>query len=125
MTVKADQLYDLASELRMASKAIGDYWFANIHKLSTAQRDALKAAENKLLRQATVLRLEAINLSLDEVDASVTRIKQATRQARSTIKGLRKVGDVIGLVARLVDLGGAIASGNAKGIASALQNLTL
>lgn len=123
MAITADQAFDLADGLRDCSVAIGDHLYANWDTLTPSLRRDLEREEIDLRTFATRVRVRAVGIVLDDVDASVSRLKKATKDATEVITRIKDAKRALEIGTAVVTLAGAIVSENPQAIASALQGL--
>ena len=121
--VTKDQARELAIAFREISVLLGDLRFANWGSLTAAQRRDLEDAEWTLLNYSSDFVTTAVGIALEELDADLKAIKDATKKAKTVVKKIETVKDVLTVVSGLVVLGGAIASKNPGAIASAAGDL--
>jgi len=123
MPISKDQARELAKTFRDVSNQLGDFRFRNWGNLSTAQRQRIEDAEWTLLNYSSDLITTAVGIALNDMQADLKAISDATTKARRVIATIDTIKDVLKVTAALIVLGGAIASQNPSAIASAAGDL--
>ncbi len=123
MKLTANEARELSSLFRDVSVALGNYRFANWGNLSQRDREAIEGIEWTLLNYSSDFTTLAVGLTLDETDASLAKIKQATNKAKASIKRIKNIKKVIGVAGAVVKLGAAIVTQNPGVIASAIGDV--
>jgi hypothetical protein len=123
MTLNADQARELACVFRQISVALGDFRFQHWAGLSKEDRDTLENAEWTLLNYSSDFITQAVGLVLDDTQASLARLQQATAAAQQTVATIQDIKKVITLAALAIKLAAALASTDPGAIAGALGNL--
>ena len=119
----ADAL-DLAKRYKQAATNLGQYQLDNWESLTTDQRRLLTDEEYTLLDNSQNLATYAVGVLLDDAQASLDKIKQATDEANKAIQTVADFKKVLGIATALVTLAAAITAGNPGGIASAVGDLS-
>lgn len=109
----ARDYYDIAVSL-------GAHRFAEWERLSRSRRAELESLEWTLLTYSSDMTTRAIDLAVDDLDATLAAIKKAVRSLRRAVKHADDVRDAMALAARAVTLGAAIVTGNPAAIAAAV-----
>lgn len=122
-TLSADQARQLAADFHDLAFALGQYRFDNWDDLSAAQRAKLGDLQWTLLNYSSDFTLQAMKITLQDVDATLQKIKGATDLAQAAIKKIQAVNKIFKVAVAGTVLGAAIVTGNATGIASALQGV--
>ena len=122
-TLSAADARQLAADFHELAVAIGHYRFDNWGQLSPALRSKLESSEWTLLRQSSDFSLQAMAITLSDIDATLKNIKGATDEARKAIGRIRTVDRVIRIASAATVLGAAIANGNPNGITDAVRAL--
>jgi ABC-type thiamine transport system ATPase subunit len=120
-TLTADQANQLAAHYSGVADALGKYRSDNWNTLSEAQRERLRVARNKVRNQSTELVKLALQLRLDDLKVTLTRIKQATDKMKTAIQHLHNVEKAIKIATALVTLAGALIAKNPVAIAEAIE----
>jgi hypothetical protein len=110
MRLSSDEAYGLSKAFRELAVALGDYRYARWDELTPAQRKALEDEEWSLLNHSSDLVTKAVGLTLDEADASLAKLQNSTGKARSAVKTLKTVKQVIEMATAAVGLAAAIVS---------------
>lgn len=123
MAITKEQARELAALFRNLSIQLGDFRFDNWGTLTPAYRQTIQDAEWTLLNASSDMTTKAVGIALDNMQADLKVIIDATTKAKKTIGSIKKVKAVIEVAAAAVALAGAIASQNPGAIASAAANL--
>lgn len=122
----ADDAFALATDLRAASVAFGDYRFKNWDNLKNGERTALESAEWSLLNASSDATTMAVGLVLDDSELSFQNLKKATGKAKKAVQTLKTVAKILTLATAAVGLAAAIVAKdpsaivkNAKGLLDA------
>ena len=110
MPLTSEEAFDLARQLRGAAVDIGNYRFKHWDELGKARREKLEVLEWDLAVGAMQTTTAGVGLALEEVDTSLTALRDATGKARKAIKTLEDVRKVIKVATALVGLAAAVAS---------------
>lgn len=110
MRLRSDEAYELSKAFRELAVSLGDYRYERWDELTPAQRKALEDEEWSLLNHSSDLVTKAVGLTLDEADASLAKLQNSTRKARSAVKTLKTVKQVIEMATAAVGLAAAIVS---------------
>ena len=119
MAISKDQARDIAQGFLELSHELGTYRFTNWGTLKPTQRQQIEDAEWDLLTFSSSFATTAVGIALNDMQADLKNINDATAKAKKAIKTVGVVKDVLKVVTALVILGGAIASQNPTAIASA------
>lgn len=123
MPISKDQARKLAKTFRDLSNQLGDFRFKNWSNLSTGQRQSIEDAEWTLLNYSSDFITTAVGIALNDMQADLKAISDATAKAKKVIATIGTVRDILKVTAALIVLGGAIASQNPSAIASAAGDL--
>lgn len=123
MAITKEQARQLAALFRNLSIQLGDFRFDNWGTLSPAYRQTIQDAEWTLLNASSDMTTTAVGIALENMQADLKAVIDATTKAKKTIGSIKKVKAVIEVAAAAVALAGAIASQNPSAIASAAANL--
>ena len=123
MPISKDQARELAKTFRDLSNQLGDFRFKNWSNLSTGQRQSIEDAEWTLLNYSSDFITTAVGIALNDMQADLKAISDATAKAKKVIATIGTVRDILKVTAALIVLGGAIASQNPSAIASAAGDL--
>lgn len=122
-TLTAKQITELANDFLGMAQAVGDYRYQNYGKLTKAQNKQLSDLHWTLLNYSEDLFTQSAIFVLDDVDGSLSQIKDISRQMTETYKQLARIQQVIDISAAAATLGAAIFSKNPVAIAGAVQAL--
>lgn len=123
MPISKDQARELAKTFRDLSNQLGDFRFKNWTSLSTGQRQSIEDAEWTLLNYSSDFITTAVGIALNDMQADLKAISDATAKAKKVIATIDTVKDILKVTAALIVLGGAVASQNPSSIASAAGDL--
>lgn len=123
MPISKDQARKLAKTFRDLSNQLGDFRFKNWSNLSTGQRQNIEDDEWRLLNYSSDFITTAVGIALNDMQADLKAIADATAKAKKVIATIGTVKDILKVTAALIVLGGAIASQNPSAIASAAGDL--
>ena len=113
----------LAKTFKASALTVGQFQLDQWDMLSKSQRHALANSEFALLDHSQNLITGAVGLRLDEAQASLAAIQQATALANQAIQRISDVKKVLAIATVLVALGTVIATGNPSGIPTMINNL--
>jgi len=113
----------IAQDFLDSSHRLGQYRFTNWDKLTSAQRQKIENFEWDLLNYSSNFITTAVGIALNDMDADLKAITDATNEARAAIEKIDNAKEVINITADLVALGGAITSKNPSAIGSAAKDL--
>lgn len=123
MPITKDQAREIAQAFLDASHALGKFRFDNWSNLTKAQRRTIEDTEWDLLNYSNSFVTTAVGIALDDMQADLKAIGDATAKAQKAIETIDRARDVLEVAAGLVVLGGALASQNPQAIASAAGDL--
>lgn len=123
MKLTSQDALDLARTFRESAKAVGDYLYENWDVLSEASRGRLRSMDVTLMNVATDLVTHAVGVIIDEGQASLTDLSNATKTATDAIKKINDVKKSIVITTALIGLAAAIPTNNLSSIFAAFQNL--
>jgi hypothetical protein len=123
MPVTRDQARALARSFLDLAHQLGAYRFDRWGELTPAQRQAIEGAEWTLLNHSSDYTTQAVGLALDDLEADLKTVADATAAAADAIAKLGELRKVLKLAAGAVVLGGAIASQNPGAILGAAKEL--
>lgn len=109
MPISKEQALAVAQEFMDATYELGKYRFQHFQNLSPAQVQSVEDAEWELLNYSSSFITKAVGIALADLQADL-----------QTIDALR---DVIDVVAALIQLGGAIATGESDVIVKKAKDL--
>jgi hypothetical protein len=121
--ITSQEALDLAKLFKEAALALGQFQLSQWDSLSKNERRRLTDDEYTLLDHSQNLITYAVGVMLDDAQASLDQIKNATTAANQAIKTINDIEKVIAVSAALVTLGAAIYSGNPSGVADAVTGL--
>lgn len=121
--LSADQARQLASDFHDLAFEFGHYRFDNWDSLSAAQRSKLEGLQWTLLNYSSDFSSQAMSITLQDIDATLQKIKDATDQAEKAIEDIKAVDKIFKVAVAGTVLGAAIVSGNPQGIVSAVQGM--
>ncbi len=122
-TLPADDARDLARQFGDLSYAVHVYLIENWKKLKPRERSLLEAYQWNLLGLSSDLVAQAVTVTLQDLEATLKKINDATTKARSVLKTIKDVQKAVTIVAAAAGLAAAIATGNAGAIVSGVENL--
>lgn len=123
MKLTANQARDLAQSFRDVSVALGEYRFANWDSLTKAQRDSIEDAEWTLLNYSSDFITQAVGITLDDANASLSNIQDVTAKAKKAMETINTIKKIVVIAGAVIQLGAAIVTKNPGVIASATRNL--
>jgi hypothetical protein len=104
-----DQLVQQKLDLKIA---VGEFRRHFFNTLTTAQREGLQALRVALGDDIDHLNAVAIQLSLEQLQGSLTHLGDITKGVNEAVVHLRETQKVLTVANALIDLGAAIASGD-------------
>jgi hypothetical protein len=117
------QAFDLAQSFHSLAVQIGNYRFDNFDDLTRPQRKQLEDLEFDVLNDSTKFNALSIDLSLNDLEDTLSQIDDATIKMQNAIKSIKRVERVINIGTAAVTLGAAIVSMNPGAIASAISGV--
>jgi len=124
MPISRDQARDVAKAFLDVSHDLGSYRFAHWARLTPAQRRQIEDAEWDLLNDSSSFITTAVGITLNDMEADLKAIREATALAGKVVATIKKAREVIQVAAAMVAFGGAIASRNPSAIADAACDLS-
>jgi len=121
--ITAAQALQLAKDYNQSANNIGEFRLKNWDKLSAEERLVLGNTGRTLLDHSQDLITYAVGKILDDTEASLNDIRQATADANQTIETINDIKKVINIGAALVSLAAAIYTENPAGIAQAVRGV--
>lgn len=110
MKLTEDDALELASCFREVAIQLGNYLEENWSNLDPSERQELQNEEFTLLNAASQMRTKAVGVLLAEEELSFAKLQGAAKKAKTAIKKIKKVRQVIELAAGTVGLAAAILS---------------
>lgn len=123
MPITKDQARDLGRAYLDMSHALGEYRFDNWDDLGAAQRKSIEDLEWSLQNMSSDLTTQAVGAALDDMDADLKALQDATAKAKAVIADIEHVKDLITVATKALALGGALISKHPEAIASAAKDL--
>jgi len=121
--ISNEDVADLEKQYTESANSLGTFLINNFATLTPDQRNSLRNQGIALINQVQELETHAVGVILDDTQASLNQIKQATKDANQAIKTVNSFKNAITIATSLVTLSASIYAGNIGGIASALQGL--
>jgi|SRR5215472_11034984 len=121
--LSSDQAYQLANQFHDLSVAVGNWRFDQWDELSATQRKRLEDLQWTLMNYSSDFTAQAIDLVVQDLQATLSNITGATTQANKAIANIKLVSKVLVIAASATVLGAAIMSGNADGALKAAGDL--
>jgi len=118
--ISSDDAIELAKQFKESAIVLGQFQLDRWDNLSKAERRNLTDVEYTLLDHSQNLVTYAVGKRLDDAEASLQDIKNATAQANATVKTIKDIKKVITIATALVTLGATIYTANPGGIATAV-----
>ncbi|HYC38971.1 MAG TPA: hypothetical protein VEB63_00670 [Chitinophagaceae bacterium] len=122
-TLTSQQLSELGDRFLALAQGVGNFRMQQRAALSRLEHQQLRDLHWTLLNYADDLYTTSARLVMDEVEASLARVKSLTSRIQRTFKNVRRVQKLIDLAAAAITLGGAIFSKNPKAILDAIAAL--
>ena len=110
----------IARDYHDIALSIGAHRFANWERLSPARRAELERLQWTLLTFSSDMTTRAIDLQVDDLDASLAGLKKAVNTLKRAVKHASDARAAISAAARAVTIGAAIVTGNAVALAAAV-----
>ena len=123
MPISKEQALAIAQEFMDATYELGKYRFQHFQNLSPAQVQSVEDAEWELLNYSSSFITKAVGIALADLQADLQTIADAIAAAKQVIKTIDALRDVIDVVAALIQLGGAIATGEPDVIVKKAKDL--
>jgi len=122
-TLTSQQANELANYFLAMAEAVGDYRYQNFDSLSVPENKEIKDSLNFIRKSADELFTLSATLVMDDVETSLSAIREVTNQMKSTYKTLQDVQNAINIAASIVTLGKAILGKNPQQIGDATGKL--
>lgn len=122
-TITAQAAIELAKLFKESAIVVGQFQLSNWDQLSKTERRNLTDTEYTLLDHSQNLVTYAVGRMLDDAQASLNQIKQATASANTAIRTITNVKKALAIATSLVTLGAAIYTANPSGIAAAVSGV--
>lgn len=119
----AGEVRELSKAFRDLAIEVGNYLDRNWNDIPRARGRKLEQLQDTLTNQAQVLNVLALELRLDEAEASLANIQKATREAKKAVKRLNDVGKGVKILTAAIQLTGAVVSRDLKAIAKGAKEL--
>src|SRR6266478_1352294 len=103
--ISSDDALDLAKLFKESAQAIGKYQLDNWDDMTTSQRLSLTDEEYTLLDHSQNLVTYAVGVILDDLQASLDKIKKATADANRAVETIKDIKKVLAIASALVTLG--------------------
>jgi hypothetical protein len=127
MTTTSAEAFQLAKDLQEASSLVSQQRFAQWDKISPKRRQELDDLAWDLLSASSTMLTIAVGRLLDQAEQSVAELNKATAKAKTAIKTINDVKQIIVVATALTGLAAALiaasASGNPAALGPALANL--
>ena len=119
--ITSEDALDLAKLFKESAVGLGQFQLDHWNNLSEGQRRDLTDQEYTLLDHSQNLVTYAVGVMLDEAQASLDDIREATVKANQAIQTVTNIKKVMEIATALITLGAAIYSANPSGIATAVS----
>ncbi|MGD0537753.1 MAG: hypothetical protein ABSC03_08920 [Verrucomicrobiota bacterium] len=119
--ITSEDALDLARLFKESALGLGQFQLDHWNNLSEGQRRDLTDQEYTLLDHSQNLVTYAVGVMLDEAQASLDDIREATVKANQAIQTVTNIKKVMEIATALITLGAAIYSANPSGIATAVS----
>jgi hypothetical protein len=121
--ITSEDALDLARLFKESALGLGQFQLDHWNNLSEGQRRDLTDQEYTLLDHSQNLVTYAVGVMLDEAQASLDDIREATVKANKAIQTVTNIKKVMEIATALITLGAAIYSANPSGIATAVSDV--
>jgi len=119
--ITSEDALDLARLFKESALGLGQFQLDHWNNLSEGQRRDLTDQEYTLLDHSQNLVTYAVGVMLDEAQASLDDIREATVKTNQAIQTVTNIKKVMEIATALITLGAAIYSANPSGIATAVS----
>lgn len=119
----SQQANALANDFSSLAQALSDYRHQNFDNLSELQSQTIKDLHESILDHADRLLTLSATLVMEDVQTSLTSIKDITGQIKDTYQTLQNIQKAIDIATSVVNLGASIISKNPQAIAGSIDNL--
>lgn len=119
----AQQVKELADNMLRMTNALGDYRYNNHDKLSEEENQTIKEVQQQQLSYTTEVYTKSALLVMEDVEGSLRKIDQITKDTNKLYEKLTNVQLVIDRATAVLTLAAAIISLDVKGVASSIKNL--
>jgi len=113
----SDDAFDLSRRYHELAMAVADHRFDNRKSLKAKELKALEDLQWSLMNASSDLGTMAVGLLLDESQTSLAQLRQATDQARKSIRKLDSAQKVLTIAGATLGLAMAVMSKDAGAIA--------
>jgi len=119
----SQQATDLSNCLLELNNSIEDFRFDTTKKLSYSQKQTLDVFMDHISTYGQNILALSTTLVMNEVDESLTKIRNVTNQINATLNTLTNIQKCLDVAAAVVTLGSAIISKNPESIVNAISGL--
>lgn len=117
------QANELAGNFLGLAQAIGDFRFSNWKELPKEDNQRLGSLQWSILNYGEDILAFSTILVMDEVKASLEKIKDISKDIKENINSIKNIQKGINIAAAIVTLGAAIISKNARSVTDAIDCL--
>ncbi len=117
------QANELAGNFLGLAQAIGDFRFSNWKELPKEDNQRLGSLQWSILNYGEDILAFSTILVMDEVKASLQKIKDISKDIKENINSIKNIQKGINIAAAIVTLGAAIISKNARSVTDAIDCL--
>ncbi|MGH9582974.1 MAG: hypothetical protein ACRD4O_08580, partial [Bryobacteraceae bacterium] len=118
-----NQARQLAGVFSRMAAAVDDYRTGHFDELSEEQRALLEKTEDRLADIHDRLIAIAIEGTLGALAGDMSRIAAVTREAKQSLRTLKRYADVVKIASAAIDVGAAALSGDTGMIATSIEDL--
>jgi hypothetical protein len=119
------QANELAGNFLGLAQAIGDFRFSNWKELPKEDNQRLGSLQWSILNYGEDILAFSTILVMDEVKASLQKIKDISKDIKENINSIKNIQKGINIAAAIVTLGAAIISKNARSVTDAIDCLAM
>lgn len=122
-TLTVDEAEEIADLLVKFEGALKQYRTENIH-LSKDDKNLLIEAEQGIHLLSEQMYTVAVGLVINDAQASVDKIKQATQDAKAAVQTITTIKKVIAIAAGVIKIGASVMSKDIGGIVGGIGQVT-
>src|SRR6218665_82086 len=114
---------ELSRDFDAAATAVSNFLVENYGTLSAKEIETIRSLRWTLFDLAEEITQRSIGVILNDIQADLSVIKDATVRAKKAVKALNNVGRTIAIASSLIDLAMAVSTGNVSAIAKSIADL--
>jgi hypothetical protein len=117
-----DEALQIGDSFAELARAVENYRFDHAGELDDTGKSDFQDAEHALRSRSDSFYDTALNLAMDDAQSALDQLAEVTKHVKVELKTLRNIQKALGVVATLVELGKAVATGNPFSIGAAVKS---